>query len=136
MQTVEIIEKIKAEIRYTAKETRQLINELQESECFDKLVFLKKCVDLMDSGISFPKAWEKAIKSNPENFDSNDLEQIIYLSEVLGATDIQGQISALDMVKCNIENNLYQAEQNCQTKGKMYKSLGMLSGLAVAILTI
>ena len=66
----------------------------------------------------------------------DDLEQLVSISRILGASDAEGQLSALEVVEQNLKRNLEQAQQLCTTRGKLYRSMGALSGAALAILIL
>ncbi|MBC5786573.1 stage III sporulation protein AB [Clostridium facile] len=135
-QSVELVECMKAEIRYSGKEIQQMIHEFGKSSQFQQLPFLKECDQKMDQGEPFPSAWKTALEQSNQHFQQQDLEQIASLGRILGASDVEGQLSSLELISQNLQHYLQQSEEFAHSKGKLYRSLGILTGIAVAILVV
>ena len=58
------------------------------------------------------------------------------LGDSLGQTDTEGQLSFLAMYEELIKKNLEQAAKMYAEKGRMYRSVGLLCGLAVGIMVL
>ena len=87
-QSVELVECMKAEIRYSGKEIQQMIHEFSKSSQFQQLPFLKECDQKMEQGEPFPSAWKTALEQSNQHFQQQDLEQIASLGRILGASDV------------------------------------------------
>ena len=135
LQAIELIERLKTEISYSAREVNEIVRGLGEEDCFEKLSFLRECSAQL-SKMPFPQAWRTAVHSAPTAMIGDDLEQLASISRILGASDAEGQLSALEVVEQNLKRNLEQAQQLCTTRGKLYRSMGALSGAALAILIL
>lgn len=135
LQSIELLERLKTEVGYSAREVNDILRSLSGEECFDKLLFLPECARQLES-MPFPQAWRAAVKSSPQALSADDSEQILSVSRILGASDAEGQLGALELVEQNLKRNLEQAQQLCATRGKLYRSLGALSGVALAILIL
>ena len=87
-----------------------------------------------DAGV----AWKNALKEEKihTNFENSDIEALCNLSKMLGYTDLEGQISNIELV-CNlIDNQIDEARQLKKKNEKLYKTIGTSIGLAVAIILI
>ena len=53
-----------------------------------------------------------------------------------GQTDIEGQVSQIEITKSFIDMQIDKAEDECKKNEKMYKTLGVIIGLAIIIVLI
>ena len=83
-------------------------------------------------------AWKNALKKceNKLNINNEDKNIILKLGNVLGKTDIDGQISELELASNFIDAQILKAEEERRKNEKMYKSLGTIIGLAIVIILI
>lgn len=84
------------------------------------------------------EAWQKSIEENAKNLslEKEDIKIIEDLGNTLGKTDVEGQISQIELTKKFIEVQISKAEEERKKNEKMYKSLGSLIGLAIVIILI
>nr|WP_315019575.1 stage III sporulation protein AB [uncultured Aminipila sp.] len=104
-----------------------------------KNLFAKVSVDLNGkNNCSFIESWFKYTEELGEScsFTTEDMYTIKELGKVLGGTDIYGQSAVIQRAYKQIENQLEQAVQQNNTKGKMYKGLGMAIGLTIVIILL
>lgn len=62
--------------------------------------------------------------------------RLLELADKLGEYDLEAQIAGIDQVKSQAELQMAELEQERSQKGKVYESLGICAGLALAILLI
>ena len=55
---------------------------------------------------------------------------------MLGKTDVEGQISEIKLVQNFLDTQIEQAEVERQKNEKLYKTLGGVLGLAIAIILV
>ena len=82
------------------------------------------------------EAWEKAIDMSYTNLNKEDINIIKGLSKLLGKTDVDGQISEIELVKKFLETQIENAETDCKKNEKLYKTLGIVSGMGIVIILI
>ncbi len=85
---------------------------------------------------SAKEAWEEAIENSKTNMNKEDIEVLKGLGKLLGKTDIEGQLSQIELTNEFIETQIEKAEKELQKNEKLYKTLGSVSGLALVILLI
>ena len=61
-------------------------------------------------------------------------EVLLELGEELGTTDLEGQLSALSQAHIQLQRFQDTYRVTYQKKGKLYRSLGLLAGLLLAVL--
>lgn len=101
------------------------------SEVFECMV---QEIKLNDANIALEKSIEKN-KTNL-NLNSEDIEIIKSLGKMLGKTDVEGQISEINLTSEFLETQIIKAEEDCKKNEKMYKTLGTIVGLAIVIILI
>lgn len=80
--------------------------------------------------------WNKAVQNSKLNFKNDDREVLNLLGKMLGKTDKQGQISQIDLVDSFLDKQILMAEEEKVKNEKLYKTLGIVSGLTIAIVLI
>ena len=84
------------------------------------------------------QAWEEAIEeTEPElNLKEEDLNVIKMLAKMLGNTDIEGQISQIEITEKLLETQIDEAKEEKDKNQKLYQKLGTTIGLGIVILLI
>jgi stage III sporulation protein AB len=114
-------------IRHRALPVRDLFTELSRYEFFSKisefgdLDFREEWVEVTDTLTELTESERKIIKS-------------IGLS--LGTSDVEGQLSMLEVNAQLLTKHGDEAHEQYLKKGRLYRSIGVLAGLFVAILII
>lgn len=81
-------------------------------------------------------AWRKALLISKNNLNKEDIDTVQNLSRLLGQTDIEGQISEVDVVNDFLTVQLENASEERRKNEKMYRTLGLVTGLTIAIILI
>lgn len=123
-------------IRFRAMRVSELINELSSQEVFRNFLFLNILDECMNDGsLNVNECWR--IAANKTVFLSDSDKRILYnIGEQLGGTDIDGQLSMLAMNKALAQRNLLEAEEEFRIKGKMFRNVWGLCGIAAGIMLI
>ena len=86
----------------------------------------------------FKSSWNESIevfKSNL-NLKEEDISLIKGLGNMLGKTDMQGQINEINLCMNFLDTQIKDAEIEQRKNEKMYRSLGTIVGLAITIILI
>lgn len=78
----------------------------------------------------------KAIDETVTNLNKEDIEIIKSLGKLLGKTDLDGQISQIQLVNNFIDTQIEEAEQAKMQGETLYKKLGIVMGLIMVIILI
>ena len=72
---------------------------------------------------------------NMEELNINDEDRLALsnLSKLLGKTDVTGQLNQIELTTDFLESQIKKAEQQRDKSEKMYRTLGMLIGMAIVI---
>ena len=82
------------------------------------------------------EAWANALTDIKSNLLEEDIIILKNLGRLLGQTDIEGQISEIEVVIQFLNTQLENARQERIKNEKMYRTLGIVSGLTIAIILI
>ncbi len=132
-ELIQLITWLKIDIRYNQSQLRDMVNRLYSSSKFNNLSFLNNLKNNM-MNMPFPSAWEKSIVDWNSSISKDDKDLLKSMSGILGASDSNGQIMALEHVEHRFKISLKSAREVYNKKGKLFRSLGILIGLAVFVL--
>lgn len=123
-------------LKFTHKPLAEIFEETSLAERKNKFsnIFLKTSKKLNDKKIE--EAWKESISEESFflNLKLEDLELIKTFGNMLGKTDIDGQMSEISQFISLINGQIIAAEEEKNKNSKMYKSLGTIVGLGIVIL--
>ena len=120
-------------IRYKELNVYELINWTVNSGEYKELTFILS----IKPGIkSFDKQWIESIEKSEykEFLTESDLNEIKSIGIGLGKSDKLGQSSHLKLHKKMLSQKLTEAKQEGTIKGRLYRKVGILTGIAGAIM--
>lgn len=120
-------------LKFLQPSVNSLIEQASSSQEFSNIEFLSVCNVMMNAGKSFPESWRESVYSIDTILDVKDIDIIQNISNTLGMTDIESQLAALGYDKARLGSNLEEARDYAAKHKKMYQTLGVLSGLLIAI---
>lgn len=123
----------KTKIRYTYEPIPDIFMEISENvkPNISNVFYEAACkMDVLTAG----EAWGLALKMEDLNINEDDKNVLSNLSKLLGKTDIQGQISSIEMTEDFLEEQIRKAENLRNKNEKLYRTLGMILGLAIVII--
>lgn len=80
------------------------------------------------------EAWNLALNMEELNINDEDRLVLSNLSKLLGKTDVTGQLNQIELTTDFLESQIKKAEQQRDKSEKMYRTLGMLIGMAIVII--
>lgn len=80
------------------------------------------------------EAWNGAIELNSLNINFEDKSILKNLSNLLGQTDLEGQINQIELTWNFIDEQIIKAEKERQKNEKLFRTLGMTIGLVIVII--
>ena len=84
-----------------------------------------------------PSSWEQGVSElKSSNLSKDDIANIALLGMSLGQMDAGVQINSIDMVIAGIDDSLAQLMQDNPKNTKMYRGLGVVSGLLITIVLL
>ncbi len=82
------------------------------------------------------EAWENALEEVSNNLSKEDITVLKNLGKLLGETDVEGQINQIEVVNQFLNSQLENANEERRKNEKMYRTLGIVTGLTIAIILI
>jgi len=79
------------------------------------------------------EAWSIAIDTEFLSINEEDKNILKNLSKLLGQTDIEGQLNQIELTSSFLDKQIEKAESERGKNEKMYRTLGMVIGLAIVI---
>lgn len=89
---------------------------------------------------SAENSWNEALtqmeNEGRTNLKHEDLETLKTLGKMLGKTNMEGQVNQIKLVDTFLDTQIMEADTEKRKNDKMYKSLGIVAGLAIVILLV
>lgn len=128
------VKELSVQIRYTNSKIYSILNSAAYSGTYSDLFFIKDCAALKENE-DFHPVWDKGVKKQ-FFLHERDRELLAALGERLGETDCDGQIAFLEMTEEMLKKQCDEAHEEYMQKSKMYRSVGLLCGLALGIMVL
>lgn len=125
----------KTKIRYTYEPIPEIFQEISENLEPNVGFVFNQAAQKMNK-LAAGEAWELALKMDNLNIEEEDRNALKNLGKLLGQTDLDGQISQIEMTSSFLDNQIKLAEEQKNKNEKMYRTLGMIMGIAIVIIVI
>ena len=125
----------KTKIRYTYEPLPEIFTEISntvDSNISKVFKIAYKKMENCDAG----EAWNLALKMEDLNINDEDKLVLRNLSKLLGMTDLEGQISQIEMTSNFLDKQIRNAEIQKDKSERMYRTLGAILGIAIVIILI
>lgn len=120
------------EISYGKNDTKRALMSIGKTQGFSLFCIAAESMDHFDTAAAFMNT-----AGIPSFFlTKNDLEILQPFAEQLGTTGSTSQLSIIAHTKKLLENACQDAHEKYAVSGKLYRNMGFLSGIFIAILLI
>lgn len=130
-----MLDRMSTYIEFRALHTGEILSELSSDKSFEQLKFLTLAAELYKSGESFHDAWMNAVE-NDASLKNEERAQLLAVGNSLGRSNTKGQLSMISIHSCNIKHICKTASVESQNKGKLYRTLGILTGVFISVMLI
>ena len=130
-----MLEEISIMIRFNSFTLNEIIFELENAGLYNDFKFLNKLTIILKNVVSFPVAWEQAVKED-DILSESEKKLLTEIGYSLGTSDIDGQLSTLNIYKARFDELIEEESEKYRIKGKMYRSLGVMFGAMIGILIV
>lgn len=128
---------MQTEIEYVNMPTYEMLKNASERQELSDLFFINDCLMLIDSGNPFDLSWSQSIqKTKPPELENDDIQLILSFGKSLGTTDRDGQLSLCGMYEELIVKKAQEAQAKAKSHAALYSKLGIICGVALAIILI
>lgn len=99
---------------------------------------LSTCTNELNNGRSFYESWSLGVNAITKNINLTQQERdsLFEFGKTLGSSDVEGQCSHCKLYENVFREYLNLCREDKKNKVKLYRSLGIFSGLAFAIFII
>ena len=127
---------IETRIRCTAAPVAEILGRACDSREFAKLRFLDAAARGAADGTRPSAAWCKAVDlyRKSDGFSEADGAFLREFGRGLGVSDVEGQLAHCRTFRGFADERLESVRQSAQNKGRLYATLGVVGGLAAALL--
>jgi stage III sporulation protein AB len=100
-------------------------------------IFFKKMLEILrhDHAIGAPAAWEMSVNESylKTALNAEDVAVLQIFGKMLGMTDLDSQVKHARLVSVQLGAQALKADETVKKNASMYRNLGILCGLAAAI---
>ena len=126
---------LKTKIKFTYEPIPEIFFEIAENSNRNISQIFIKAKENMNE-ISAGEAWEKAVEETECNLNDEDKKIVKTLSKLLGKTDVEGQISQIEITENFLEGQIKEATEERRKNEKLYTRLGTVMGLTIIIIFV
>jgi len=126
-----------SKIKFTQLPLEEIFKSIADN-CSERNIkeIFQHLIKNIKQNVNIHKSWENAINTNESNLNNEDKKILIDMGKILGATDLEGQVSNIKITSSFIDTQIQKAEQEKEKNAKMYRTLGIVSGLTIIIVLI
>ena len=128
-----ILNIMKTKIKFTYEPLAEIFKQISK----DNQTNIEKIFDKMSKQLTFYPArdvWEKCIQEADISINQHDKDILKKMGKLLGQTDVEGQISEIEVTEKFLNMQIEDAEEEKKKNQKMYKTLGITVGLVFVII--
>lgn len=87
---------------------------------------------------SFREAWKQSLKELQSElcFTESDIKMLVECAEMMGKSDVEGELQALALINERITRTLEEAHTKLNSDGKVYTAVGSSCGIILALLLL
>ena len=130
-----ILNIIKTKIKFTYEPLAEIFKQISK----DGKTEIEKIFGKMASQLEYiqvREVWENCIQEADISIKQTDKNVIKKLGNLLGQTDVEGQVSEIEVTQKFLDMQIEEAEEEKKKNQKMYKTLGIVFGLVFVIILI
>lgn len=125
----------KSKINFTYEPIPEIFDQISESmESNISGIFRKASYNMNFK--SAGEAWNTAMETDILNLNAEDKTILKNLGKLLGKTDLKGQLNQIELTSSFLDNQIKKAETERAKNEKLYRTLGMVLGLAIVIILL
>lgn len=121
-KTFLMLNEIKIMLEYSCPSMYELIQMLAEKECYMGM-FTSECKKELEEGIDFPAAWSSAVEKYGI-YKKEERDKLIQLGSLLGTSDLESQLSVLQMYIISFD----AFRKDAQVKNQKYAGTSVFVG--------
>ena len=134
-ETKNLLNIFKAKVKFTYEPIPKIFENIsQNTNSNIGTIFLSAKQKMQTDSAS--NSWEDAVDEYKGYLKEEDKPILKMLSKLLGKTDVEGQISQIEITEQFLDEKIKQAQIEKEKNEKLYKKLGVATGLMIVIILI
>ncbi len=126
---------MKNKIKFTYEPLKEIFCDIaNESASAVEKIFKKISIKMENNQLK--EVWENSIQEADISLNQEDKDIIKRLGKLLGQTDVDGQLSEIELTESFLDIQIQKAEEAKKKNQKLYKTLGIVMGLVFVIILI
>ena len=125
----------KTKVKFTYEPIPEIFGEISKNSSGNIGSIFKIAENEMKENTA-EEAWKIALKESQNNLNEEDKKTLNMLSKLLGKSDVEGQISQIDITQSFLDKQIQDAQLEKNKNEKLYKKLGTVIGLALMIILV
>lgn len=129
---------ILGDVRYMRATLSEAVNRAIKRHKGSYLEFLNEVAESLAEapGISLSDIWERAVTNGLRcsALKTEDKQKMISFGESICSSECEIVISCFEEYICELKNRISELQDCMSAKGKLYRSLGLLTGLFIVVL--
>ena len=126
---------LEAKIEYTYEPLADIFIEISNN-IKREIGNIFKVASVKMKEVSAQEAWQYSVDISQTNLNKQDIEIIKDFGKILGQTNLQGQLGKVKLTLGFLENQIKEAQEEENRNKKLYKTLGLLTGVGLVIILI
>lgn len=126
---------LKTKIRFTNEPLYNIFTDISTSSKGNVSNLFKTISENLKNN-SAKVAWEQGIENETLSIKKQDRQALKSMGKLLGKTDLDGQISEIELTEAFLETQILDAEKEKDKNEKLYKTLGMVTGVGIIVILI
>lgn len=137
-QLISTLQMLETEIIYASTPLPFLLQKVAKRSSTEIAYLLETTSDILlkKEGYTFSEAWRMGIEiaRRQSELKKEDIELLVNLGNNLGNSDGNNQVKHIQLTMEELRRNYDEAIQLQNKNVKLYKSLGLLSGIAIVVI--
>lgn len=126
---------LKTKIRFTNENLKDLFLELATTYYGNVATFFQSVATNLNT-YDATTSWNLALNESPLSLKSSDKEALKSMGKMLGKTDLDGQLSEIEVTEIFLETQIVDAKKEKDKNEKMYRTLGIVTGIGIVIILV
>jgi len=129
------LEIFKSKIEFTYEPIGDIFMEISNMLYGNKEnIFKNFCTNLQNEEIW--DSWKNSVENTNTHLNEEDKEVLLQLGKLLGKTDKLGQLNEINLVSTFLDRQIETSHEERNKNEKLYKTLGGVAGLTIAIVLL
>ena len=125
----------KTKLEFTYEPIKEIFDSISHLIYDEKNNIFKSYISNLEND-NYEDAWTLAVAENSYGFSKEDIDIVTSFGKLLGKTDLKGQMNEIELADEFLDKQIIEAEEIRKKNDKLYKSLGVIIGITIAIIFV